>query len=76
MPLSKSRPRTVAQRAARRANSWKYTGPKNLLAGKSVDSLNTLKDSRTAQAATRPLRQWMAELGEDPPHHRLITPQG
>jgi hypothetical protein len=69
--ISKSRPRTAAQRAASRANSRKSTGPKTL-AGRRAASLNALKDGAWAEAATRPMWQTMAELGEDPARYRSL----
>jgi hypothetical protein len=71
MSISKSRPRSAAQGATSRANGRKSAGPKTL-AGKRRASLNALKHGRTAQAATRPLWQAMADLGEDPARFRSL----
>jgi hypothetical protein len=71
MSIPKSRPRSAAQRAASRVNSHKSTGPRSL-AGKRVVSRNALKHGRKAQAATRPMWQAMADLGEDPARFRSL----
>jgi hypothetical protein len=67
----KPRSRTAAQRAASRANGRKSTGPKTL-GGKRAASLNALKNGARAKAATRPMWQAMAELGEDPARFRSL----
>ena len=71
MPILKPRRPTAAQHTANRANSRKSTGPKTL-AGKQTASRNAFKHGRRAQAATRPMWQTLADLGEDPARYRSL----